>query len=80
MIDLVCVYLFRAPPTRIIYMEVRKIWSWQLLSRKANSYNFKDIFTVQFLPYLDMKYSIYILDKVFPFVMEKKVVRHHSEC
>lgn len=61
MIDLACVCLFRAPPTRIIYTQVRKEWSQQLLSRKANSCNFKETFMILFLPYLDMKYSMFPL-------------------
>lgn len=72
MIDLACVYLFRAPPTGIIYKLVRKEWRWQLSSSKANSYNFKENFIVPFLPYLDMKYSTYILGKFVPLIMENR--------
>lgn len=43
-----------------------------ILSSKVTSYNFKEYFMAAFLPYLDMKYSIYILDKHFSLVMENR--------
>ena len=46
--------------------------SEQFLSSKVNFYNFKLSFIVAFLPYLDMKYSTYILDKHFSLVMENR--------